>query len=60
MNIEVDLLTERGKVYIRITVEPYPYPISYKGEYHYRSGSTKQVLKGGVGNTYSQLKPKLH
>jgi len=44
----VDLLTEGGKTYIRITVEPYPYPISYKGEYHYRSGSTKQVLKGAA------------
>lgn len=22
-----------------------PYPISYKGQYHYRSGSTKQELK---------------
>ena len=27
-------------------MEPYPSPISYKGEYYYRSGSTKQELKG--------------
>jgi len=46
--VDVDLLTEHGMDYIRITVEPYPYPISYKGEYHYRSGSTKQVLKGAA------------
>lgn len=29
-------------------VEPYPYPVSYKGRYHYRSGSTKQELKGAT------------
>ena len=29
-------------------MEPYPSPISYKGEYHYRSGSTKQELKGAA------------
>lgn len=27
-------------------MEPHPDPISYKGEFHYRSGSTKQVLRG--------------
>lgn len=32
--------------YLEIVVEAYPYPISYKGQYHYRSGSTKQELKG--------------
>jgi ATP-dependent DNA helicase RecG len=45
---DVDLLEEAGRPYIRITVEPYPYPVSYKGEYHVRSGSTKQVLKGAA------------
>lgn len=29
-------------------VEPYPNPISYKGEYYYRSGSTNQMLKGAA------------
>ncbi len=43
---EVDRLTENGKDYLRITVQPYPNPISYKGQYHVRSGSTKQELKG--------------
>lgn len=32
--------------YIEILVEPNSVPISYKGHYHYRSGSTKQELKG--------------
>lgn len=43
---DVDLITEGGKDVIRITVKPYLYPVSYKGQYHYRSGSTKQELKG--------------
>ena len=32
--------------YIAIIVEPQPNPVNYKGEYHFRSGSTKQELKG--------------
>lgn len=42
----VDRLTENGQDFIRITVQPYPNPINYKGQYHVRSGSTKQELKG--------------
>lgn len=37
--------TEQGD-YIEIVVEPQPNPVNYKGEYHFRSGSTKQELKG--------------
>lgn len=43
---DVNLLTENGKPYIEIIVSPSSYPVSYKGEYHYRSGSTKQQLRG--------------
>ena len=32
--------------YIEIVVEPQPNPVNYKGEYHFRSGSTKQELTG--------------
>ena len=39
--------TEQGD-YLEIVVEPYPNGISYKGQYHYRSGSTKQELKGSA------------
>lgn len=45
---DVNLLEDSGKSYLRISVEPYPVPISYKGEFHYRSGSTKQILKGAT------------
>ncbi len=39
--------TEEGD-FIEIIVESYPYPVNYKGQYHYRSGSTKQELKGAA------------
>jgi ATP-dependent DNA helicase RecG len=39
--------TEQGD-FIEIVVKPQPNPVNYKGEYHYRSGSTKQELKGAA------------
>ena len=44
--VGVNLLTEGGKEYIEIDVPSYPVGISCKGVYHYRSGSTKQILTG--------------
>jgi len=46
--VDVNLHGKDGMDYIEILVDPYPYPINYKGEYHYRSGSTKQELKGAA------------
>ena len=43
---DVNLLTENGKDYIEIVVSPSNVPIAYRGTYHFRSGSTKQELKG--------------
>jgi ATP-dependent DNA helicase RecG len=46
--VDVNLYqTDQGK-FIEILVEQYPYPVNYKGQYHYRSGSTKQELKGAA------------
>lgn len=45
---DVNLLTQDGKEYIEICISPSSYPVNYKGEYHYRSGSTKQLLKGAA------------
>ncbi len=45
---DIELLEEGGRSYLRIVIEPYPVPISYRGEYHYRSGATKQVLRGAA------------
>ncbi len=46
--VDVNLKSEDGLEYIRIVVEPHPNPISYRGRFHYRSGSTKQVLEGAA------------
>ncbi len=43
---DVNLLTEDGKEYIEIVVAPSSMPVTYRGAYHYRSGSTKQELQG--------------
>ena len=46
--VDVNLEREGGVDLLEISVDPYPYPVSCKGEYHYRSGSTKQELKGAA------------
>lgn len=43
---DVNLLRKDELEYIEMSVYPSNVPISYKGTYHYRSGSTKQELKG--------------
>ncbi len=37
-----------GNDYLEIVVEPYPFPISLRGKYYYRTGSTLQELKGAA------------
>jgi ATP-dependent DNA helicase RecG len=44
--VDVDLHIKRKKQYIEISIKPSDVPISYHGNYYYRSGSTKQELKG--------------
>ena len=46
--VDVNLRSESGREYLEIAVEPHPNAISYKGEFHYRNGSTKQVLRGAA------------
>lgn len=48
----VNLFSEDGKEYIEIIIEPYPFPVNYKGQYYFRSGSTKQELKGNNLNKF--------
>ncbi|MBO6205931.1 MAG: putative DNA binding domain-containing protein [Lachnospiraceae bacterium] len=43
---DVNKHTKDGKDYLEIKVDPSSYPISYHGEFHYRSGATKQQLTG--------------
>jgi len=56
----VDLKTADGQDFIEIHVDAYPYPISYKGQYHFRSGSTKQELSGNALNAFLLKKYGLH
>jgi len=44
--VDVHLREKEGKTYLEVTVPPSSIPISYKGIYYIRSGSTKQELKG--------------
>ena len=50
--VDVNLKTESAGEYLQIVVDPFPNPISYKGEFHYRSGSTRQMLRGAVLNRF--------
>jgi len=58
--VDVALLQEDGKDLVRIQVDPYPSPISHKGQYHYRTGSTKQELKGPALERFLLKKRGLH
>ncbi|MDE3142606.1 MAG: putative DNA binding domain-containing protein [Bacteroidota bacterium] len=44
--VDVNLHTKNNKKYIEISIAPSDVPVAYHGIYHYRSGSTKQELKG--------------
>ncbi len=44
--VDVNLRKKEKKHYIEISVPVSTVPISYHGAYHYRSGSTKQELRG--------------
>ena len=43
---DVNKLSKDGKDYLAVKVKPSAFPISYHGEFHYRSGATKQQLTG--------------
>ncbi len=48
----VNTLVEKGKTLIEIITPKYSVPISYRGHYYYRSGSTKTELKGQALNEF--------
>ena len=50
--VDVNIYEDNGVEYLEINVPPYTNPINYKGQYHYRSGSTKQELKGEALNRF--------
>lgn len=43
---EINHLVREGKDIIEIAIEPCGMPVSYHGAYYYRSGATKQELRG--------------
>ena len=45
---DITIHEENNKKYIRITIGEYPFPISYRGSYYIRSGSTTQELTGNA------------
>lgn len=50
--VEVNLNENSGKQFIEIITYPYTVPISLRGRYYYRSGSTKQELTGASLNEF--------
>ena len=58
--VDVNLKSDEGEEYLEVVVEPYPYPVSYRGAYHYRSGSTKQELKGAALDRFLLRKQGRH
>lgn len=46
IKVDVNLLTYAQHEHIEIVVQPSNMPISYKGKYYYRMGSTLQELTG--------------
>ena len=60
MMVDVNLREENTKDYLEIVIAPYPNPISYKGEYFYRTGSTNQVLKGAALDRFLMRKQGRH
>jgi len=44
--VDVNLHRKSGRYYLELNVPASKVPVSYHGTYHYRSGSTKQELKG--------------
>lgn len=49
---EVNLKKKDKKYYIEIKVPPYSVPISLRGRYYYRTGSTKKELTGSALNEF--------
>lgn len=52
ITVEVNLHEEAEKHFIEILTLPYSVPISLRGRYYYRSGSTKQELTGAPLNEF--------
>ena len=52
ITIEVNLHKVNKRYFIEIVTPPYTVPVSLRGRYYYRSGSTKQELTGSSLNEF--------
>ncbi len=50
--VDVNLHNQKGLYFLEIITQPYAVPISLRGRYYYRSGSTKQELIGTALTDY--------
>ena len=57
---DVNKHTKDRKDYLEIKVKPSTFPISYHGEFHYRSGATKQQLTGMALSEFITRKTGIH
>jgi len=58
--VDVNLRKKAGKSFLEILVNSYPTPISLRGEYYYRSGSTNHALKGNALSRFLLRKQGVH
>ena len=58
--VEVNRKEQEGAQYLEILVEPCSNPVSYKGRYFRRSGSTLQELKGAALDRFTLHKQVKH
>ena len=58
--VDVHSRSHGERMHLKIMVEVYLYPTSYKRQYHFRSDSTKQELKGAArsGRVDAEMLPK--
>ena len=58
--VEVNAHKQADKEYLEIVVDPYLFPVSYRGEYFLRVGSTSQTLKGAALNRFLLKRQGMH
>ena len=58
--VDVNIRRQAENEFIEIVVEPYFFPVSYKGEYFLRVGSTSQTLKGAALNRFLLKRQGMH
>ena len=55
----INLLTEDGKEYLSVSVSAAEQPVSYRGKYYYRSGTTLQEMNGSALQSFLLRKMNL-